>query len=962
MLVINFQLKVGRRTQTVTVSAESPVLNTTDTSVGTVVDRQFVSDIPLNGRTFQTLIDLAPGVQINQTTSGDQGQFSVNGQRNNANYFTVDGVSANVGSWNFPGLYGQASAGSLPATNIQGGFNNLVSVDALQEFQILTSSFAAEYGRSPGGQVILVTRSGTNRFHGSLYEYFRNEAFDANDWFADSLGLRRAPLRLNDFGGTLGGPIILPGYNGRDRTFFFFSYEYQGFRLPETLLSTVPSLPARQAAANVPAAEVLAAFPKPNGPLQDPDGAAFNTAYGSPTSSYNTSIRVDHKFSNKYSIFGRFNYSPSLSSSLDSYDLAERDMVGTDTQTYTVGLTQVFNARWVNDIHGNYTRVDGLANATITTLGGAVVPPSSLLWPAGVTPGFGYSIFSIYNVGGQFNIGSTSGRENSNVPHQYELLDNLAYLHGKHQFKFGGDYRLIRTDESPITLGSNVLFANPTPDTSGIATLNSGTDTFALYFNQAGQTIDYKAFSAYAQDQWRITPRLTLTYGSRWEVNPSPTTVAGQKPYTACCATDLANLTLSAAGAPYYPTGYHNFAPRLGVAYQLAQTPGRQLILRGGGGVFYDLGQSGYFGNNSWPYGDFIFDSATPFPVPASYSTFPAPNPVPSPSNPANVTIAASNFELPRSYQWNLTLDQSLGSSQTLSVAYVGARDHDLLRNETYTDPNPNFAAVSLVTNTGFSNYDSMQVQFNRRLSHGLQALVSYTYSHSIDNASSDSNPVVPLMFTNTSVDKGDSTFDVRHSLQGAFVYALPNPQMGKVANALFHHWSSQGILLARTATPFDILASGYSINPLFEAIPRANVVPGQPFWIYTSSVPGGKYVNPNAFSVPAADQVQGDFGRNVLRGFGLTQFDFSLMRRFKIKEKATMEFRAEAFNIFNHPNFANPGSYPEYNNYIGSPNFGQSPAMFDVSGGGGSNAGGLNPLFATGGPRDLQLALRVQF
>jgi len=575
---------------------------------------------------------------------------------------------------------------------------------------------------------------------------------------------------------------------------------------------------------------------------------------------------------------------------------------------------------------------------------------------------YSYSIFSIYNVGGSFNIGPTSGHENDNIPHQYEVVDNLTYVHGRHQFKFGADYRLIRSSISPITLGSNVTFSNPTPDTSGIVTLNSGTDTYALFFNQAGQTLDYKAFSAYAQDTWRVSPRLTLTYGTRWEIDPSPTTVAGQKPFTACCASNLNNLTLSAAGAPYYPTNYHDFAPRLGVAYQIVQTPGRQTVVRGGGGIFYDLGQSGAFGSNNWPYSNFLFDYGTPFPVPASYATFPPINPVPSPSNPGAVAMADTNFRLPRTYEWNVTVEQSLGASQVLSMAYVGARAHDLLRNETYANPNPDFSNVNLVTNNGFSSYDSLQVQFTRRLSRGFESYASYTFSHSIDNASSDSAYVIPAQFAKTSIDKGNSTFDVRHTFNGALVYMVPSPNMNKLANALLHNWAIQGIFTARSALPFDILESGYGLDPRYYAIARADVVPGQPLFLYSSAFPGGKAANPAAFTTLAPGETQGDLGRNSLRGFGLTQFDFSLRRQFKIKDKASVEFRAEAFNIFNHPNFSNPGSYPSYNNYVGAPNFGQSPSMFGTSLGGGSNQGGFNPVFATGGPRDLQLALRIQF
>jgi hypothetical protein len=961
-LVLKFQLRLGPLAERVSVTADPLVMNTTDGTVSTVVDRQFVADIPLNGRSFQSLITLAPGVQTNVTSSGDQGQFAVNGQRANANYFTVDGVSANVASWYFPGQYAQASAGTLPATNIQGGFNGLVSVDDLQEFQILTSTSSPEFGRSPGAQVIMVTRSGTNQYHGAMYEYFRNEAVDANDWFVNALGLPRPPLRLNDYGTTFGGPVRFPGYDGHDKTFFFLSYENQDFKLPVVMQSVVPTLAARQSA-TPDAAPILNAFPKPNGVDLGLDGAAFDTAYGAPTHSYDTSFRVDHRFNDRYDIFGRFNYSASSNSFLDPADLAETNTTRAEIQTYTAGVTQVFNSSWVNEIRANYTRTVGSATAKITTFGGAVPPADSVLWPGGKVPAYGYSIFAIDNVAGLPFTSFLSGRENANVPHQYNVVDNLSYLHAKHQFKFGADYRLLRTDISPIILGSVIGFANPTPTTSGIETLNSGTGADVTIFNQAGETIDYKAFSAYAQDVWRISDRLTVMYGTRWEINPSPKSVAGQQPFTACCAANLETLTLSEPGALYYPTSYRNFAPRIGGAYQVLQTPGRQLIVRGGGGIYYDLGQSGAFGENNWPYSNFIFTSNVPFPIPPSDFTLPPVNPVPSPTNPAIVTIAGTNFRLPRTYQWNVTIEQSLAASKVVSIAYVGARGKDLLRSEIYLDPNRDFSTVQLVANSGFSRYDSLQLEFTSTLAQGFQANASYTYSHSIDNASSDSAKVIPARFVKTFIDKGNSDLDVRHTLNGAFVYLVPVPKLGKAAKAFLHGWSIQGIFTARTALPFDILVANpqFITDPRFNAAPRANLVPGQPLFLHSSAFPGGKAANPAAFGELKPGQVQGDLGRNSLRGFGLVQFDFSVKRRFNLKDKVAMEFLIEAFNIFNHPNFANPSS-SSFTNSLGAPNFGQSGSMFATGLGGGGNQGGISPLFAIGGPRDLQLALRFEF
>ena len=294
---IAIQLKVGSvQGQTVNV-VDSPTLIDESPGTATVVDRQFVGNLPLNGRSFQALMTLSPGVVITRSTNPEQGQFSVNGQRANANYFTVDGVSANIGVAIGDDPY-QSASGSLPGLAVSGGTNNLVSVDALQEIKIQTSTYAAEFGRTPGAQVQLITRSGTNQFHGSAFNYFRNEALDANDWFNNARRLPKPATRQNNFGFVLGGPVFLPrfgeggnqpGYDGRNRTFFFASYEGLRLQLPQSRSSDVPSLSARQ---NAPLSvqPVLRAYPLPNGPDRIganglPNGlAAFNSSYSNPSS------------------------------------------------------------------------------------------------------------------------------------------------------------------------------------------------------------------------------------------------------------------------------------------------------------------------------------------------------------------------------------------------------------------------------------------------------------------------------------------------------------------------------------------------------------------------------------------------------------------------------------------------------------------------------------------------------
>ena len=281
---LDFTLSIGDTTESITVEGSAPLLNASDASVSTVIGNRFVENMPLNGRSFSSLMELAPGVVLTPANGYEQGH-SVNGQRPDANYFTVDGVSANLGNAGSGGLMYQGGAGQLPSTNAFGGVSNLVSLDALEEFRIQTSTFAPEYGRTPGAQISVVTKSGTNVFHGAAFEYFRNDRLDANDWFANAKGLPRPELRQNDFGGVLGGPIK------KDKLFFFGSYEGLRIRQPHIANTYVPSLASRQTA---PAAvqPLLNAFPLPNGPDLGNGTAAFAAGCSDPSTLDSSSIRA----------------------------------------------------------------------------------------------------------------------------------------------------------------------------------------------------------------------------------------------------------------------------------------------------------------------------------------------------------------------------------------------------------------------------------------------------------------------------------------------------------------------------------------------------------------------------------------------------------------------------------------------------------------------------------------------
>ncbi|HET9713607.1 MAG TPA: carboxypeptidase regulatory-like domain-containing protein, partial [Pyrinomonadaceae bacterium] len=507
-LELDFEMPVGAVSETVTVESGAPLVNTESATVSTVVDRKFADNIPLNGRTLQTLISLTPGVVMTATAFNDQGQFSVNGQRADANYFTVDGVSANFGVTGFLALV-QSASGALPALSASGGTNSLVSVDALQEFRIQTSSFAPEFGRTPGGQVSIVTRSGTNEFHGTLFEYFRNNVLDSKDWFVNFNGLPKPQERLNDFGGVLGGPIR------RDKTFFFFSYEGLRLRQPSTQQSSVPDSQSRQQA---PATmrPYLDAFPIANGPSFGAGLAQFNASYSNPSTLDAYSIRVDQVMNPKLSVFGRYNYSPSgvdqRSPTFAGPILSMTSSLSSSIHTLTLGLTQLIKPRISNEVRANYSNQRLGTRFFLDDFGGAVPVPDSVLFPSDVSSANG--LFNLFIGGiGQYNQGNAGTTEQR----QCNFVDNLSLTQDRHQLRFGVDYRWLAPFSSPFSYRQFAQFSGVTATPGGAL---SGRALVGVTFAMQSNALLSQNLSLYGQDAWRITPKLTVTYGLRWDVNP----------------------------------------------------------------------------------------------------------------------------------------------------------------------------------------------------------------------------------------------------------------------------------------------------------------------------------------------------------------------------------------------------------------------------------------------------------
>ena len=936
---LDFLLSIGPTSESVTVEGNPPILNTSDASVSTVIGNRFVANLPLNGRSFGSLIPLAPGVVLTASNSYEWGQFSVNGQRPDANYFMVDGVSANVGPAGNGNRTGQSAAGELPATNAFGGMSNLVSLDALEEFRVQTSTFAPEYGRTPGAQVSVVTKSGTNEYHGAAFEYFRHDKLDANDWFANRNGLQRPELRQNDFGGVLGGPIR------QDKLFFFGSYERVSVRQPHVANTYVPSMASRQSAPVV-VQPLLNAFPLPTGQSFTNGTAAFAATYSDPSSLDSGAVRMDYVPWQRVTIFGRYSIAPSelVVRAPTAYAYNTTETYKYRTQTATVGSNQKLTPGLINELRLNYSRSKSHSTLSIDTFGGGTPPPDSLLFSGGHSASD--SRFVFFADSAPYGIRWVTGDFAGNLTEQINVTDKVSFIVGGHQFKFGLDYRRLHStaEFQALTWTYGFLsFANVLTNSVPQGVVGAYTPNTQLVIPN---------WSLFAQDTWKLGRKLTVTYGLRWEYNGAPSSPNGTLPFTVFGVDNVKTMTLAPQGTALWNATKRNFAPRLGAAWR----PTTNLVVRAGGGIFYDLGYSMVAsGMSTWPYQRQRVILNTSFPL----STADLAAPPFSTSLPAAYMVVMDrNHVLPRTYEWNLAIEQSLGTTTSVTVTYLGAAGRKLIRRDDYSAPNPNFTnEFDVIRNGASSSYQALQAQYRRRFARGVQALLSYTWAHSIDDVSSGANILnVPPGLTTLS-NRGSSDYDIRQTFSGAISYNIPSPR-GGVVNAIAGNWSIDSIVYVRTAPPVNVTTGA---NPFPSALTTANsvqrpdLVPGVPLWIADPNVAEGKRINPAAFSKPVGT-LQGNLGRNALTGFGASQVDLTLRRQFRLKERLSLQARADLFNLFNHPNFGPPV------NYMSSPLFGQATQMLGASMGAGGDSGGLNPLYQIGGPRSAQLALKLVF
>ena len=962
---IQLILKIGPTAQTVNVDGSGVTLNTSDGSVGTVIDRRFVENIPLNGRSFQDLISMTPGVltQSPQASSsiGSNGDFSVNGQRTESNYYMVDGVSGNVNPGN--GQAGVGGNGTIGASTALGTTQSLISVDALQEFRVSSSSYAAEFGHSPGGQFSFVSRSGTNTIHGSAFDYLRNSFFDANDWFNDNLGEPLAPLRQNDFGGTLGGPIRFPWiYNGKDKSFFFVSYE--GLRLAQPQAAAIQYVPdaSLRSSADPILQPFLNAFPVQNGkeetlpctgdttttypcPSGSPVGtlvqsglADFSKSYSLPSTINSTSIRVDHTFGSKLTAFFRFGDTPSSQSSRSLSQFTQTEI---NSHNYTLGATSQLSSTVTNEVRLGYASNDSRILQSLDGFGGAT--PTNMTAQEGIPASANAStLFLLYFPG--VGLTDLNVQATSNGVRNWDLIDTTTVLRGSHQMKFGVEYTQLKSIEDGFTTAVYPYYFSP-------SALQNNQATFLTAQQNANATPVAYTTDAYAQDEWKMASRISLSYGIRWEVEPAPHDQHDNDAYTILgTVSDPATLTLAPRGTSLWNTYWYNFVPRFGLAWRAHGEPGKETVIRTGVGAFSDTyGEAMFLGFSALGFSasQTYFGSSLPV-TPAQLDFTPAAAP---PYTTGGIYAFPRHLQVPYTLEWNTSVEQALGNNQTFSLTYVGSNGRRLISAQqlSLNQLNSNFGSIYIFPANITSNYQALQTKFQRTVGHGIQALASYTWSHAIDYGST---------YTTFAATRGNADFDVRQNLSGGLSWDIPGASAQRIVAAFLDHWALDGRLVVRSS--FPITLSGNSLtdpttgNLYYSGV---NLVPGKPLYLYGPQYPGGRALNggPNvsasdaAFTLPNGTD-DGNAPRNSVRGFGENQINLAVRRTFPIKDTASLQFRAETFNLLNHPNFGYID--PSLNDAL----FGQATRMLNES------LGTIASQYQQGGPRSMQFALRLSF
>lgn len=976
--------QVEKRQEQITVTEEAPLVDGTRDVLGEVVDQKLVTDLPLNGRDFGKLVALVPGATVEPSgvaaIQSGFGQFSINGSRDRSNNYTLDGTDNNDPFFN-NSAFNQTGIGGAPAS--------ILPIDAIQEFN-LQSQFNAEYGRNSGSVVNIITRSGTNHLHGSAFEFLRNDAMDARNFFNRDPAPKSA-FRNNQFGVSLGGPVI------QDKTFFFGAYEGQRERVTSDFSLLVPTQ------SQITAAQQLIV-----GDGGTPSQALTNMLAFFPASTTGTTpgsvedkndvdsfiAKIDHQISSTESLNGRYAFARSqqvfplggLGFGAGSRLPQFAQTSPTRVQLVSSSLLSTLGYGKINEVRFGYSRYRTSFNSL-----DANFDPASLGTPTSTFDvGTGKLGLPEIDFGGVFeNLGASGfSIPRGRTSQSFQILDNFTWIRGRHTIKFGGEYRRAVIDSFNDNLERGLFSfgtADPTTialcpaapgcDDPGALTLVSfyRGDTFPLA--NAGNTrrnTFNNGMSFFVQDDVRLRAGFTLNLGLRWEyfgpLGESHNLLSnlGRDGNLALVGTDGLD------GA--YQRDLNNLGPRLGFAWNAMP----KTIVRGGYGVYFDYvpqdllianftNSAGLATNPIGPkavvslsnnYDSTAFDGSNPG---APILSLPAP---PFPPAGADIFFTPRNLVTPYVQNWNFNIEQELGSSAAFQLGYVGSKGAKLvrLRDANQPDvngdrPNINYGFMDEFATISASTYHALQATVRSRDWHGLSGFAGYTWSKSLDDASDGidfnfATVALPQDSNNLRAEHGPSNFDTRHRFTAAFSYSVPRLFGPK---RLSQGWQLNTIVTAQSGRPVPIVNSddtsgtGFPTPSNFHQ--RPNVVPGvNPINSNWESGPDTiGYLNANAFVDPPSGTF-GDLGRNEIYGPSFWDVDFAVSKNTQLFERVNLQLRAEFFNVFNHPNFALP-------NFFVVPGFGPAGLITQTP-----DQAQTNPGLGGGGPRVVQVAAKFVF
>jgi hypothetical protein len=940
--VQNFGLKVASTSEIVTVEATAPVVEGTTMTVGQTIDQRTVQEIPLNGRHFVDLALLIPGT-VTPPQNGfltaplrGQGSFAINtaGNREDAVNFMINGINLN--------------------DMVQNQVTFQPTINTVSEFKVDNSTYSAEYGRNSGAIVNIATRSGTEQFHGEVYDYLRNDLFDARNAFnpvADNAGnpLRQSPFKRNQFGGDIGGPIK------KGKTYFFLSYEGLRHRQGLTTTSTVWTDAQRNdilAGGNPIAASLLNLVPHAN------SGNKFVGSATAPVNIDQGTADIRHVFNDHDTLHGYYVYQndlrqePTQGANIPGFG----DIRAGHRQVLTLNETHVFSSSLVNEARLGANRIL-ITFTPFNTLDPSTLGLSGLLGP-------NQQFLPTLSFG---DIGLTFGDERQFPQGRgdttFVAADTLSYVRGKHSFKFGTEFRDFRNDNFNNDPGQlifncslNLAVATPTCPGATPAARNTFAQgivsTAARTLNNVANRINQGALDFFGQDSFKVNSALTLELGLRFAWNMTPT--EAQDRFTALVPMAGAGSVIVPISQPYGQN--HHFQPRVGFAWDVLHTG--NTILRGGYAYQVDQPITGIVtGLNANPL------LALPISVGAK-TAFTSLGAAFDPKNAANIAplVVNPDFQNADVQSWNLNIQQQVGRKTGFMIGYFASKgthleiDRNINQFATLgsaaSRPFQSISASSPILPTTLtplhvvtlansiterdsnsnSSYNALWVTANQHVTHGLQFNASYTWSHSIDEASRNNNGIVVQDSTNILSSRADSDFDARNRFVVNAIYDLPFQ-----GNRLVNGWELAPILSFQSGNPFNIIVNNTAITGSGGL--RPNLI-GTPIITGNPLSPTGWFGNPSVFVAPG--NAFGNVGRNSFVGPGFSDVDLALIKNTKISERMNLQLRADAFDLLNHPNYGQP------NGTVG-PNLGIITSTRFPTGDSGSS-------------RQLQIAMKLKF